>query len=152
MEFITDIAPSDLTGVKMIAESNQFAIYACGTDTYLLVQRHAGMPWTGLHLSGDGVFRITGLLTEAARDLYREVAGQLSPIRRQEPARYEARETDRTLRYDERDLATERRDLYQDDLTEERQVSPVVREEIAGTIRLDPIDGDDNSGQPLTVR
>ena len=152
MDFITNIAPSDLTGIKPIAESNQFAIYACGTDTYLLVQRHSGMPWTGLQLSGDGVFRITGLLTEAARDLYREVAGQLSPSRRREQPCFETRHTDTTIPYDECDKATERRDLYQDDLTEERQVSPVVREEIAATLRLDPIDGDDNAGEPLTVR
>lgn len=32
----------------------------------------------------------------------------------------------------------ERRDLYQDDLTEERQVSPATRDDVAGTEALDP--------------
>jgi hypothetical protein len=32
----------------------------------------------------------------------------------------------------------ERRDLYQDDLTEERQVSPATRDDVARTEALDP--------------
>lgn len=32
----------------------------------------------------------------------------------------------------------ERRDLYQDDLTEERQPSPAARDDVARTQRLDP--------------
>jgi hypothetical protein len=83
MDFVTGIAERDLAGKRLIAESSQFAVYATGGDTYLLVQRHAGMPWTGLRMSGDGVFRISGLLNDATRDLYREVAGQLSPSHRE---------------------------------------------------------------------
>jgi hypothetical protein len=37
----------------------------------------------------------------------------------------------------------ERRDLYQDDLTEERQPAPAVREDVAETETLDPDTSDD---------
>ena len=93
MDLITDIHEADLVGIKLVAESNQFAIYATGVETYLLVQRHAGMPWTGVRFSGDAVFRVSGLLTEATRDLYRDMATRLSPINRPEPA-YESRVLD----------------------------------------------------------
>ena len=83
MDFVNGIAEADLAGKRLIAESSQFAVYATGGDTYLLVQRHAGTAWTGLRMSGDGVFRISGLLNDATRDLYREVAGQLSPSHRE---------------------------------------------------------------------
>jgi hypothetical protein len=137
MDLITDIHESDLVGIKLIAESSQFAIYATGVETYLLVQRHAGMPWTGVRVSGDAVFRVTSLLTEATRDLYRDLATHLSPINRPEPA-YESRVLD-SAEYDEPpDTATERRDLYADDLTEERQISPVKRDILAANIVLDP--------------
>jgi hypothetical protein len=79
MDFVTDIAATDLAEMRFVAESGQFAIYAAGDDTFWLVQRHAGMPWTGLRLSGDGLFRISGLLSEATRVLYRELASKLSP-------------------------------------------------------------------------
>src|SRR5665213_3127984 len=79
MYFVSSIAPADLFGIKLVAESNQFAVYAIGLETYLLVQRHDSLPWTGIELSGDGLFRISGLLGEATRDLYRDVAGKLSP-------------------------------------------------------------------------
>jgi hypothetical protein len=62
-----------------IAESDQFAIYAIGDGTYLLVQRHQGTAWTALQLSGDGVFRVGSLVVDAMRHLYRDVASQLSP-------------------------------------------------------------------------
>jgi hypothetical protein len=137
MDLITDIHESDLVGIKLIAESSQFAIYATGVETYLLVQRHAGMPWTGVRVSGDAVFRVASLLTEATRDLYRDLATHLSPINRPEPA-YESRVLD-SSEYDEPpDTATERRDLYADDLTEERQISPVKRDILAANIVLDP--------------
>ncbi|MGH7706629.1 MAG: hypothetical protein ACREM8_09090 [Vulcanimicrobiaceae bacterium] len=70
---------SAVDGRKPLAESDQFAIYAVGNDNYLLVQRHEGTPWTGLRVSGDGLFRIGGLLVDAMRHLYRDVAAQLSP-------------------------------------------------------------------------
>ena len=79
MDFVTDISPDDLVGIKLVADSNQFAIYATGLETYLLIQRHESMPWTGILFSGDGLFRISGLLGEATRDLYRDLAGKLSP-------------------------------------------------------------------------
>lgn len=79
MEFNERIDPSTVAGLEPIAESDQFAIYAVGQDTYLLVQRHAGTPWMGMRLSGDGVFRIGSLLIEAMRHLYRGTASQLSP-------------------------------------------------------------------------
>jgi hypothetical protein len=79
MEFIEHFDRATLTGKSPIAESDQFAIYPEGGDTYLLVQRHAGTPWTAVRLSGDGVFRVGGLMVEAMRHLYRDVASNLSP-------------------------------------------------------------------------
>ena len=49
MEFVSEISQSDLVGIRLLAESNQFAIYATGLERYLIVQRHATLPWTGLH-------------------------------------------------------------------------------------------------------
>ncbi|MDQ2993161.1 MAG: hypothetical protein M3R30_10145 [Candidatus Eremiobacteraeota bacterium] len=137
MEFVTNIAPTDMVGIRLIAESNQFAIYATGDATYLLVHRHAGMPWTGLLLSGDGLFRITGLLVEATRDLYRDVAACLSPANREQPP-FESVAIDAAVFNEPPDSAAERKDLYQDDLTEERQISPVLREVLASNLVLDP--------------
>lgn len=148
MDFITDIAPADLIGIKLLGESGQFAIYGCGQERYLLVQRHAGTPWTGLLFSGDGVFRLGGLLAEAMRDSYREMAAQLSPLNQRELA-FESRVSS-TAAPQSGESASERRDLYADDLTEERQISPVLREKIAASLRFDPIDGNDDAGQPLT--
>ena len=54
-----------LPGLTPVAESDQFAIYAQGDDTYLLVQRHNGTPWTAVRLSGDGLFRVGALLVDA---------------------------------------------------------------------------------------
>lgn len=133
-------------GIKLVAESSQFAIYATGLERYLLVQRHDSLPWTGILLSGDGLFRISGLLGEATRDLYREVAGKLSPTNRKQ-APFESRPITSAIARPA--SATERRDLYEDDLTEERQISPVLRDGIAATLALDPVDGDEQTGQPL---
>ncbi len=82
MDFVSDIDPADVAKMASVAESDQFAIYACGNDTYLLVQRHSGRPWTGLRLSGDGIFRVGSLMVDAMRHLYRDVARDLSPDRR----------------------------------------------------------------------
>lgn len=135
MDFVHAIAPTDLVGIKLIAESNQFAIYATGLETYLLVQRHESMPWTGILFSGDGLFRISGLLGEATRDLYHDVAGRLSPANREEPV-FAAASTasPRTNGV----VGTESRDLYHDDLTDERAISPVLRDIVAATLVLDP--------------
>jgi hypothetical protein len=82
MDFIEQIDPSTVKGLEQIAESDLFAVYATGAQTYLLVQRHQGTPWTALRLSGDGLFRISSLLSDAMRHLYREVASRLSPNNR----------------------------------------------------------------------
>jgi hypothetical protein len=79
MYFDERIDRSTFEGLEQIAESDQFAIYAVGNQTYLLVQRHQGTPWMALRLSGDGLFRISSLLNDAMRHLYREVASRLSP-------------------------------------------------------------------------
>ncbi len=149
MDFVTTIDPADLVGIKLVAESNQFAVYATSCDTYLLVQRHAGMPWTGMLLSGDGLFRVSGLLSEATRDLYRQVAAQLSPANRPLPT-YEPAASVFTNHRATRAEATERRELYADDLTEERMITPLLRDELAATLRLDPDEGGEGVGEPLT--
>ena len=66
-------------GLPKIAESEQFAMYSVGEQTYLLVQRHEGTPWMALRLSGDALFRISSLLGDAMRHLYRDVSSRLSP-------------------------------------------------------------------------
>ncbi len=86
MNFIEEIDRSAVDGMDPIAESDQFAIYAVGADTYILVQRHGGTPWTALRLSGDGIFRVGSLLIDAMRHLYRDVASNLSPNAREAAA------------------------------------------------------------------
>ncbi len=90
MDFVPSVTEDALSKARLVAESNQFAIYAMGEETYLLVQRHASMPWTGMAFSGDGLFRVSGLISEATRDLYRELATRLSPNNRPE-SEYEMR-------------------------------------------------------------
>jgi hypothetical protein len=85
MDFIERIDKSALQGLEPIAESDLFAMYAVGDQTYLLVQRHQGTPWMALRLSGDGLFRVSSLLGGATRHLYREVAARLSPSYVTEP-------------------------------------------------------------------
>jgi hypothetical protein len=82
MDFITHVSRAALDGMVRIAESDQFALYAAGEDTYLLVQRHESLPWTALRLSGDGIFRVGSLFTDAMRHLYRDVAAELSACHR----------------------------------------------------------------------
>src|SRR5580704_18266232 len=79
MDFIEAIDKSTIKDLKPIAESDLFAIYAVGEQTYLLVQRHQGTPWMALRLSGDGLFRVSALLNDTMRHLYRDLASQLSP-------------------------------------------------------------------------
>jgi hypothetical protein len=79
MDFIEQIDPARVKDLAPIAESDQFAIYAQADDAYILVQRHAATPWTAVRLSGDGLFRVGGLLVDAMRHLYRDVASNLSP-------------------------------------------------------------------------
>ena len=77
---VTQVDRERFAGLTPISESDQFAIYAVGDDTYVLVQRHQAMAWTGVTLSGDGIFRVGSLLVNAMRHLYRDVASNLSPI------------------------------------------------------------------------
>jgi len=79
MDFIEAVDKTSLEHLQPIAESDLFAIYAAGDQTYLLVQRHQGTPWMALRLSGDGLFRVSSLLGDATRHLYRDVASRLSP-------------------------------------------------------------------------
>ena len=81
MHFNAQIDESNFEELEQIAESDQFVIYAAGNQTYVLVQRHQGTPWMALRISGDGLFRISALLNDAMRHLYREVASRLSPNR-----------------------------------------------------------------------
>ena len=78
MDF-TKVDKQSLSNAVPLAESDQFAIYAVGGDAYLLVQRHEGTDWMALRVSGDGVFRVLALLSEASRHLYRDNASKLSP-------------------------------------------------------------------------
>lgn len=150
MEFVSEISQRDLVGIRLLAESNQFAIYATGLERYLIVQRHATLPWTGLMLSGDAIFRFSELLGAAGRDLYHDVAAQLSPSKHEHilfeevAAVYVEGRARRGI---------ERRELFQDDLTQERQISPAARDDLMATLEVDPdIIGSEGSGQPLTRR
>lgn len=78
MDFLERFDPATVADLKPIAESDQFAVFAMKDSSYLLVQRHGGTPWMALRLSGDGVFRVGGLLVDAMRHLYRDVAADLS--------------------------------------------------------------------------
>jgi hypothetical protein len=82
MEFIASVDPASLSDLEVIAESDQFCVYPLGEDTYLLVQRHEGTPWTGLRVSGDALFRVGSLIVDAMRHLYRDLAAELSPANR----------------------------------------------------------------------
>ena len=81
MELLPNIERERFEGATCLAQSNEFAVYALENDTYALVHRHQGVPWQGVTLSGDGLFRVTELLATAARTLYRDVAAQLSTSR-----------------------------------------------------------------------
>jgi hypothetical protein len=75
----TNVDKSTLELLEPLAESDQLALYAVGDQTYLLVQRHQGTQWTGLQVSGDGVFRFASLLADATRHMYKDVSSRLSP-------------------------------------------------------------------------
>jgi hypothetical protein len=79
MYFSEQIDKSNFEGLEQISESDQFVMYAVGNQTYLLVQRHQGTTWMTLRLSGDGLYRISALLNDAMRHLYRDVSSRLSP-------------------------------------------------------------------------
>ncbi len=82
MKLVAMIDPETLSPERLVAESNEFAIYDVGDDTYTLVHRHQAVEWQALTISGDGLFRVAELLLGATRALYRDVASDLSRQRR----------------------------------------------------------------------
>lgn len=78
IKLVTTINAATLDNASLIAESNEFAVYDIGRDTYALVHRHAGVEWQAITISGDGVFRVLELLSRTTRTLYRDVAADLS--------------------------------------------------------------------------
>jgi hypothetical protein len=74
----TTLNASLLENGTLIAESNEFAIYDIGNDTYMLVHRHESVDWQAITISGDALFRILEILAKATRTLYRDVASDLS--------------------------------------------------------------------------
>ncbi|MBC5825094.1 MAG: hypothetical protein GIX02_09780 [Candidatus Eremiobacteraeota bacterium] len=84
MELVATIDRNTLLPERLVAESNEFAIYDVGSDTYALVHRHQGVEWQAITFSGDGLFRVAELVLCATRALYRHVASDVSRRRRQD--------------------------------------------------------------------
>jgi hypothetical protein len=82
VKLVTAIDAEALEHADLIAESNEFAIFDIGSDTYALVHRHAAVEWQAITISGDGLFRVLEMLSQATRMLYRGVAADLSRQRR----------------------------------------------------------------------
>ena len=82
MKLVNAINAQALERATLIAESNEFAIFDIGSDTYALVHRHAAVEWQAITISGDGIFRVLEILAQATRTLYRDVASDLSMQRR----------------------------------------------------------------------
>jgi len=78
MKLVQRVDRAELQKSRLVAESNEFAIFDSGGDTYTLVHRHEGVDWQGIAISGDGLFRVAELLARATRSLYRDVAAELS--------------------------------------------------------------------------
>jgi hypothetical protein len=78
MKLVDTIDKAKLNESRLVAESSEFAIYDVGNDTYALVHRHQGVEWQGITISGEGLFRVGELLARATRELYRDVAAELS--------------------------------------------------------------------------
>jgi hypothetical protein len=76
MKVMTTVDHGLLERSTCLAESNEFAIFRLDNDTFALVQRHQGVEWQGITLSGDGLFRVGELLAKAARTLYRDLASR----------------------------------------------------------------------------
>jgi hypothetical protein len=85
VKLVENLDPRALTDDKLVAQSNEFAIYEGGNDTYLLVHRHEGVRWQAITISGDALFRILELMASATRRLYRNVAGDLSRSKNPRP-------------------------------------------------------------------
>ena len=82
MQLLNSVDSSALSGAALLAESGEFSVYDMGNDTYALVHRHKSVDWQGFTVSGEGLFRVGELLARATRTLYRDVASELSPKRR----------------------------------------------------------------------
>jgi hypothetical protein len=82
VKLVAAIDAKVLEDATLIAESNEFAIYDVGSDTYALVHRHAAVEWQAITISGDALFRVLEILAQATRTLYRDVASDLSKERR----------------------------------------------------------------------
>lgn len=78
MKLVETLDRESLANATLVADSNEFAIYDVGGDTYALVHRHEALQWQGITISGDGLFRIAELIAKATRHLYRDVASDLS--------------------------------------------------------------------------
>jgi len=78
LKLVTAIDAKGVENAALIAESNEFAIYDVGSDTYALVHRHAAVEWQAVTISGDGLFRVLELLAQATSTLYRDVAADVS--------------------------------------------------------------------------
>jgi hypothetical protein len=83
MKLVDRVDRKALESARLLAESNEFAIYDIGSDTYALVHRHEAVDWQAITISGDGLFRASELLARATRALYRDVAGDLSRSRQE---------------------------------------------------------------------
>jgi hypothetical protein len=81
MKLVETVDREALEKGRLVAESSEFAIYDVGQDTYALVHRHEAVPWQGIMISGDGLFRVAELIARATRSLYRAVAAELSKER-----------------------------------------------------------------------
>lgn len=81
MKLVESIDRATLEKSRLVAESSEFAIFEMGQDTYALVHRHEAVPWQGIMISGDGLFRVAELVARATRSLYRDVAAELSKER-----------------------------------------------------------------------
>ncbi|HEY1680521.1 MAG TPA: hypothetical protein VGF98_02630 [Candidatus Tumulicola sp.] len=80
MKLVHTIDAKTLDSATLIAESNEFAIFDVGSDTYALVHRHAAVEWQAITISGDALFRVLEMLAQATRTLYRDVASDLSKL------------------------------------------------------------------------
>jgi hypothetical protein len=80
VKLVTAIDVHALEDATLIAESNEFAIYDVGSDTYALVHRHAAVEWQAITISGDGLFRVLDILAQATRTLYRDVAAVFQSV------------------------------------------------------------------------
>jgi hypothetical protein len=78
LKLLNSIDAKTFDQATLVAESNEFAIFDIGNDTYALVHRHAAVEWQAITISGDGLFRVLEIMAQATRTLYRDIASDLS--------------------------------------------------------------------------